>query len=87
MTCDILMVCRLAVEEEVHVGWKVKNKSRKLQERQEPTSDKEYARHLRKIPLIPLADGTWEFPPSKINPIYFPTRLGKKVHQDYHYLY
>lgn len=54
-------------------------KSRKLQERQEPTSDKEYARDLRKIPLIPLADGTWEFPPSKNNLIYFLTGLGKKV--------
>lgn len=45
-------------------------------EPQELRGDKNYARDLRSIPLIPLADGTWRCPPSKDDPIYFPASSG-----------
>lgn len=44
-------------------------------EAQKPRDDKNYARDLRNIPLIPLADATWWCPPED-NPIYFPASLG-----------
>ena len=48
-------------------------------EPQEPRGDRKYARDLRRIPLIPLADGTWRCPPSKDDPIYFPASLGTTI--------
>lgn len=45
-------------------------------EPQEPKGDSKYARDLRNISLIPLADGTWRCPPSEDDPIYFPASLG-----------
>lgn len=48
-------------------------------EPQVPRGDREYARDLRNIPLIPLADGTWRCPPSEDGPIYFPVSLGTNI--------
>ncbi|KAF2276420.1 uncharacterized protein EI97DRAFT_458354 [Westerdykella ornata] len=48
-------------------------------EPQEPRGDKKYARDLSRIPLIPLADGTWRSPPSEDDPIYFPVSLGTSI--------
>ncbi|KID97303.1 ATPase-like, ATP-binding domain protein, partial [Metarhizium majus ARSEF 297] len=46
---------------------------------QEPLDHTKYARDLRTIPLIPLADGTWRCPPSECEPIYFPSSLGTTI--------
>jgi hypothetical protein len=48
-------------------------------EPQEPRGDRKYARDLKRIPLIPLADGTWRCPPSDDDPIYFPASLGTTI--------
>ncbi|KAF1960437.1 putative heterokaryon incompatibility protein [Byssothecium circinans] len=48
-------------------------------EPQEPRDDSKYARDLREIPLIPLADGNWRCPPSEDDPIYFPASLGTTI--------
>lgn len=48
-------------------------------EPQDPWSNINYARDLRKIPLIPLANGTWRCPPSENDPIYFPASLGTVI--------
>lgn len=48
-------------------------------EPQEPRGGRKYARDLRRIPLIPLADGTWRRPPSEDDPIYFPASLGTAI--------
>lgn len=48
-------------------------------EPQEPRGDRKYARDLRRIPLIPLADGIWRRPPSEDDPIYFPASLGTTI--------
>ncbi|OKL55903.1 hypothetical protein UA08_08808 [Talaromyces atroroseus] len=46
---------------------------------QEPRGDKNYARDLTDISLIPLADGTWRCPPSEDDPIYFPASSGMVI--------
>lgn len=46
---------------------------------QEPRGHRNYARDLRNIPLIPLANGTWRCPPSKDDPIYFPASSGTVI--------
>jgi hypothetical protein len=48
-------------------------------EPQEPKGNRKYARHLSRIPLIPLVDGTWQCPPSPDEPIYFPASLGTVI--------
>jgi hypothetical protein len=48
-------------------------------EPQEHKGDKKYAKDLRKIPLIPLIDGTWRCPPSEDDPIYFSVSLGTTI--------
>ncbi|KUL87498.1 hypothetical protein ZTR_04598 [Talaromyces verruculosus] len=48
-------------------------------EPQEPRGDNKYARDLKRIPLIPLANGTWKCPPSEDNPIYFPASSGTVI--------
>jgi hypothetical protein len=45
----------------------------------EPRGDGKYARALRRIPLIPLNDGSWRCPPSKHDPIHFPATSGTTI--------
>lgn len=46
---------------------------------QEPGGDGRYTISLGKIPLIPLADGTWRCSPSEKDPIYFPVTSGETI--------
>jgi hypothetical protein len=46
---------------------------------QAPRGDRTYASDLGRIPLIPLADGTWKCPPSGDENFYFPASLGTTI--------
>lgn len=48
-------------------------------EPQEPRDSTRYARDLRTIPLIQLADGNWRCPPSGNDRIYFPATDGTTI--------
>lgn len=53
--------------------------ARVILEPQEPRGDSKYARDLKGIPLIPMANGTWNCPPSADDPIYFPASSGTVI--------
>jgi hypothetical protein len=48
-------------------------------EPKEPYGDEKYVIDLRRIPLIPMANGKWRCPPSEDKPIYFPASSGTTI--------
>lgn len=53
--------------------------ARVLLETEEPNGEKKFRKNLKKIAIIPMADGTWRRPPSKDEPIYFPASQGTTI--------